>query len=33
MKKLMGYAGRHKYLTIVLWMLSVVSALVALVSF
>lgn len=31
--RLLGYAGRHKYLTIASWILSAVSALVALVPF
>lgn len=31
--RLLGYAGRHKYLTIATWILSAVSALVALVPF
>lgn len=33
LRRLMGYAGRHKYLTIASWVLSAVSALVALVPF
>lgn len=33
LSRLMGYAGRHKYLTIASWVLSAVSALVALVPF
>ena len=33
LKRLMGYAGNHKYLTYASWALSAVSALVALVPF
>lgn len=33
LSRLLGYAGRHKYLTIASWILSAISALVALVPF
>ena len=33
LKRLMGYAGRHRYLTYASWVLSVISALTALVPF
>ena len=33
LKRLMGYAGQHRYLTYASWVLSVISALTALVPF